>query len=379
MKLLFLFSIIILSLNAVYSSKNREIVKNSISMIEEKSEKITLKLIKAWGSENELDDNIFFKNPSDIIVDKENNIYVSDSLLHCIKVFSKKKGFIQKIGKKGRGPGLLLTPTQLGFNEKNHLIVNDFGNRRIQEFSKTGRLINSYKTSKFFTYDMVFLENELIAVCNNLFTKTNPALITIIKQGNSIFQNIGVNMLPPQINLSYRGGKFDSGLLYYCKNTKTLYYAYRNCQLIYKIKPNGEFINTIYYDTPINILELKWSQKRLNYDLINSKKFYSNCIDLSCDDKGFLFIVITSRKPKNNERTSMIFTEGTVRFLPKSSEFPDYTDMYRLIVFGKDGKVIASKQLEVFCHKIYIKNNRLFIIDKIFNKVIYEYEYTIKE
>ncbi len=51
--------------------------------------------------------------------------------------------------------------------------------------------------------------------------------------------------------------------------------------------------------------------------------------------------------------------------------------MYGLMVFGADGKILAAKQLDIFCNEIAIYKDRIFMIDTTFAQLIYEYRYKI--
>ncbi|MCP4213395.1 MAG: hypothetical protein GY765_02010, partial [bacterium] len=43
-------------------------------------------------------------------------------------------------------------------------------------------------------------------------------------------------------------------------------------------------------------------------------------------------------------------------------------------VFSPEGKVIASKQLNVFCDKIYVHGDQLFIVDTYMGMKIHQYK-----
>jgi len=66
-----------------------------------------------------------------------------------------------------------------------------------------------------------------------------------------------------------------------------------------------------------------------------------------------------------------------IRYVPQDKDYPKKSDLYWLLVFDENGKITAAKELDILCNGIYIHENRIFLVDKVFEKVIYEYTYTI--
>ena len=360
------------------SDSDVKIVKNSLSEIKSKSGRISLKLVRTWGDNDE--DGYYFKTPTDIAVDSKNCIYIVDSALHIINVFDSNGQFIRKIGKRGQGPSDLLTPLRIGIDTNNTILVWEIGNRRIQTFSETGTSLYNLKIPLIITSNIILPSADKIALYDYYSAKNGEGIIRVIDEKGVIIKKIGINMMPPKVNLPWKGGKYDSHEISYNNKTRIYYVTYKYSQMIQLFKETGVLITCIFYDTPINRLELSWRQKKRNYEIIEKKKYYSECVDLDIDDNGLLFIVTSTRLPKKNERTSMAFYPGgTITYRPGSKNYPEKTDMYQLMVYGTDGKILAAKQLNVFCSGIYIHKNRIFIIDKTFAQAIYEYQYNIKK
>lgn len=371
MFILFAFNLLLLG------DPDIKIVKNTLSEIESKLGIISLQLVRTWSDD---EDGYYFKTPTDIAVDSKNNIYIVDSALHCINVFNSNGQFIRKIGKRGQGPSDLLTPLNIGIDINNTIWICEIGNRRIQTFSETGTSLSTLKIPLRITSNIIFPSGNKIALYDNYSAKNGDGIISVIGPSGVIVKKIGMNMLPPEVNLPWMGGKYDSHEISYNNKSRIYYITYKYSQMIQLFQETGYLTTCIFYDTPINSLKLSWKQERRNYDIIDKKKYYSECVDLDIDDNGLIFIVISARLPKKNERTSMVFYPGgTIDYRPISKSYPDKTDMYQLMVFGTDGKILAAKQLDVFCNGIYIHKSRFFIIDKTFAQAIYEYQYNIKK
>ena len=360
------------------SESNIKIVKNSLSEIKSKSERISLKLVRTWGDNDQ--DGYYFKTPTDIAFDNNNHIYIVDSALNCINVFSSGGQFVRKIGKRGQGPSDLLTPLHIGIDKNNIIWVCEIGNRRIQSFSETGTSLSTIKIPIMITSNIIFPSANNIAFYDYNSAKDGDGIIKVINEKGVIIKKIGLQMLPPQVNLPWLGGKYDSHEISYNYNTKVYYITYKYSQMIQLFKENGDIIECIFYDTPINSLRLSWKQNRKNFDIIEREKEYSECVDIDIDENGLIFIVISTRLPKRNERVSMVFYPGgDITYSPASKNYPEKTDIYQLMVFGRDGKIMATKQLDIYCQGITIHQNRIFLIDKTFFQKIYEYQYSIKK
>lgn len=86
----------------------------------------------------------YFKRPTGIAVDSENGrIYVSDTWRNQIFVMDMKGSVLKRIGKTGQGPGEFNYPTELRLDGDDLLVV-DAMNFRIQTFDRTGAYRSSF-------------------------------------------------------------------------------------------------------------------------------------------------------------------------------------------------------------------------------------------
>ncbi len=82
--------------------------------------------------------------PRSFIVDKNENIYITDYQDQSIKVFDPKGEYIQTIGRKGEGPGEFSFIGYLTFLPDGRLMVMDLEARRISLFDSDGKYIEGY-------------------------------------------------------------------------------------------------------------------------------------------------------------------------------------------------------------------------------------------
>ena len=69
----------------------------------------------------------------------KNLTFVSDQGNHCVKAFDQSGKFLYKFGKQGNQDGQFNTPYLMHVDSSNNLLVCDFGNNRVQQFSLDGR------------------------------------------------------------------------------------------------------------------------------------------------------------------------------------------------------------------------------------------------
>lgn len=83
------------------------------------------------------------KDPGGVVVDTERKrIYVTNTKRHCISVFDMDGRFIKNMGEREKDPELQFNfPTQIALGRNGELIVVDSGNFRIQIFDQEGKVI----------------------------------------------------------------------------------------------------------------------------------------------------------------------------------------------------------------------------------------------
>jgi hypothetical protein len=91
----------------------------------------------------------YFRGPTDVAFDSEDNIYISDGYTNSrIAKYDKSGNWVKSWGQRGSGgahanqnPGNLNTPHNIGIDRQNNVYVADRNNRRIQVFDVNGRFL----------------------------------------------------------------------------------------------------------------------------------------------------------------------------------------------------------------------------------------------
>ncbi len=87
-----------------------------------------------------------FRWPVCVVVDEDEQLYVSDEALNRISVFNKEGDFLSKWGEAGSGDGQFNRPAGMAFNPEGHLHVVDSLNHRVQLFTRDGKFLSTWGT-----------------------------------------------------------------------------------------------------------------------------------------------------------------------------------------------------------------------------------------
>jgi DNA-binding beta-propeller fold protein YncE len=100
-----------------------------------------LRRIGTGGKKHSLTSPGDFALPTHVAVDKDGNLYVTDTLNNRIESFDADGNFISEFGKSGDGPGHFARPKGIALDSDGHIWVTDEIQSRVQVFDKEGRLL----------------------------------------------------------------------------------------------------------------------------------------------------------------------------------------------------------------------------------------------
>jgi DNA-binding beta-propeller fold protein YncE len=82
-----------------------------------------------------------FGAPSNVALDKEGNVYVTDTMNNRVEIFDPDGNFISLFGQHGDGPGYLARPKGIAVDCDGHIWVADSYQDRVQVFNREGQLL----------------------------------------------------------------------------------------------------------------------------------------------------------------------------------------------------------------------------------------------
>jgi DNA-binding beta-propeller fold protein YncE len=94
------------------------------------------KWLRQWGGHGSAPGE--FLRPRALAIDDEDRIYVADSCNHRIQVFDARGTLLKIWGTRGTGPGQFSYPYDLAIGPDRALYVCEYGNHRVQKFSLGG-------------------------------------------------------------------------------------------------------------------------------------------------------------------------------------------------------------------------------------------------
>lgn len=100
-----------------------------------------LRRIGTTGKAHTLTDPGNFSKPTNVAVDKDGNLYVSDTWNDRVEVFDGEGTFIRTWGKNGDGPGDFARPKGIAIDNDGHVWVADAMLNRVQVFTPQGGLL----------------------------------------------------------------------------------------------------------------------------------------------------------------------------------------------------------------------------------------------
>jgi hypothetical protein len=297
----------------------------------------------------EEDEGFTFQDITHIVVDDDENIYVSDSKAAFIKVFDKSGNYLITIGKKGQGPGEFLYPFEILVMPQGELMVNDLYQLRVHFFSLDGKYLRQFSSSTMamFRRPRVDSEGHIIvghvnvgdpieAVLKKLDSNLNPVLTLATRP---------VVSKPPAI-IEYFENWRSTNLVWDVATEDNIVWGVFNKYEIFVNNPEGKLIRKIIreYD---GIAITKNEEEKLIKDFFGNfpvppqwnlkfPKVYPSFIRFTCDEEGRIFVQ-TYEKTEDEEE--------------------DYYD-----VFDSEGKYIVRTSLK-YRPQVW-KNNKLYMIEE---------------
>ena len=117
-----------------------------------------------------------FAKPVGVAVDRDGNVFVSDTWNNRIQVFDADGTFIRTFGEAGDGPGYFARPKGISIDGDGHVWVADSVQDRVQVFTPEGRLL-------IYMGEHGLLPGQFQSLANVMVDKSNRVLTTELYPG----------------------------------------------------------------------------------------------------------------------------------------------------------------------------------------------------
>jgi hypothetical protein len=381
------YLVILSFLSAGFSFSQKIETKDGIRLIHNEKNgkwgnqsKISLEYIKNIGDLESDDENVLFYMPSDIVVDNEGNVYVLDSGNHRIQKFDPEGHFLASFGRQGQGPGEFQYPQSIDIDAQGNIYVADSGNQKIHilkpdgTFDKdimitdespgvirirNGKIIQG-KGASGFSLDMGMRTEE----------QELPKLIKVLNQKAEVQAEFCDQKDYKDFLVNRLGNRYH----FFVDEEGCVYLAFDYQNRIEKYSPEGKLL---------------WrADRELNYDVSSPKTKGSRsgsggtmvvrmpdmnrvANGIAVDDEDRVWVVTNKRQIKEDEEVAtnvqvqMMGGQRSTSYSVQGNTDVVDTDMYQLEVYDPEGILLGSIQLDKFVDDIFIKNNRIYLLDRL--------------
>jgi DNA-binding beta-propeller fold protein YncE len=149
-------------------------------------------LLMALGTKGVAGDNestTALNGPADVAIGRNGDIFVADgeSTNTRIVKYSKDGKFLKKWGSKGSEPGQLLIPHSIFMDSRGRLLVANRGNKRIEIFDQEGALLGQI-TSGITPYGLFVARDGTIYIADG--TKGSESLTVLSGRSNKVLAQV---------------------------------------------------------------------------------------------------------------------------------------------------------------------------------------------
>jgi len=345
-----------------------------------KTAKVALEPVRTLGDVDTADENVAFYMPSAIAVDGGGNLYVLDTGNHRVQKFGPDGKYLATLGRQGQGPGEFYFPAWLDIDPQGFLYVSDPNNQRIQVLTPDGK---DHKTIKGLAQGAgtVFLgkPGELVTGAPRMRFMMNeeekkpaalPKLIKVLDlEGKPVrefgdpvdFKNELVNNAANEAILTVDGAG-------------RTYVVFPAQNRIEKYDADGRLLWRADRELPYSMeIRDKGEVKRDGGSVTIRGPQLNRCAaGVAVDGQGRIWVATLTRQIKKEEQVGLAVTatmnEGggrTIGYKPQGEGLElRTTDAYKLEVFDADGVLLGSLPLDSFVDGIFIRGDRLFLMDK---------------
>jgi len=386
-------SFLFLLLVAVFASAQQIETVDGVRVVHNKkggvwgdNPKIALEFVRTIGDVDTEDENLAFSSPLDMAVDAAGNIFILDSGNQRIQVFGPDGKYVRTVGRRGQGPGEFESLSSIGIDRQGNVHVLDSAQRRIQVFTPRWEILKTTPITELMIDRVRLLGSGPIVAQVAMFfgmggvakEKSKPKLVNLLGPDLEVIGEFGEPFDYGE-EITNRAGNswyFDVDR----DDQICLAFTYQN--RVEKYSPEGRLLWRA--DRPLNY-STKLIEKGRQEVTANSTRYFGPKLNrvtdaLAADGKGRIWVVTRDRQIRKEEEVTIMVSgsvdRGSTRKVVGGTGLRK-TDMYKLEVFAPDGVLLGAIPVTHFVDGIWIRGDRLFLLDR--DRGVQFYEYRIIE
>ena len=322
--------------------------KNGVKHVHNKFPKfeeslVSLKFVRQFGETDSENEDLWFAQPLDLVVDSQGSVFILDMGMNNIKKYDVNGNYSKTIGRKGQGPGEFQNIMKMEIDsEDNIYIVDIYG--RVQIFDLDGNYQNEFRMQNFTIFFKMLNSKQL--VINNILSDDNKNLLHLTDTAGDI-QNSFCEMKDFH---DARGLRYLNGIIFCKDQLNNFYVSFRSQNRIEKYNSEGELQFRANRSLNYSIHFQQDGHKTLNAggQAIKIPKWDYSYVsrDMNLDYKNRLWLVTFKNQP------------------PEKPEIEDIPNMLEFEIFSQDGILLYKLPFpEEPFDTIRIFGKRLFFID----------------
>lgn len=363
------------------------ITYNSNRDIENCQRKVRLELVRIWGGEEKEADDGYLVTPVDLVCDGKGLVYICDQDSHCIKVFQDTGKFVRTIGRKGQGPGDMFQPRRIALTPYGNIMAAENGGQRIQTLSLEGKHLKTYKVNDLVNWLGITSEGTVLMSGFRRQKNTRHAICILNEKGmptvdfapvldktmihcTSMGPGNHVHVacvMSPVVRIFTSDGKLKNAFSF-----ARDFPAHDMISVSDDPEKGIEIEGARAGDPPMKI-----TKKDGSVMIQETGKQVYIINGIAVDKENRTYVVAYHREPTEKENRSLGIISSSTGGINRSRvdfDLAQSIEIFELLVFDPQGKIIATERFKGTCDGIRIYNNRLFIMDGVYNQRIQEYK-----
>ncbi|MCP4723682.1 MAG: 6-bladed beta-propeller [bacterium] len=343
----------------------------------EENPEISLSFVRKLGDIEGDDENYALFYPEDVAEDKDGNLYVVDNGNTRIQKFSRDGTYLATIGRKGQGPGEFSNILAMDFDYDGNMFVGDTDSRKVLVLDPTGEEMRRF-TVKSLVGDLETTASG--GIIKRGFIFDSDKLIDVCDSSGEVINRFSSRTDESDMNTDMTFNE----IRFATDPSDNVYTTYLTRNRIEKYSLDGTLLLRI--DRPINYdisTEFKQEKKIIGGQSFNFRKVNYVSSDIAIDSKNRIWTLAFDRQLKDSELslTSMVGVSSrdggqfsTVQKKVHTNLEDTQMDAFVLEVFDTEGALLCKLPVNVYCSKLEIFGNRLYLIDPRHDMCVYVYE-----